>query len=475
MTWLQDMVSAAWADIAVGSWQHAALGLAAVASLLSALLVLAVLVRQAAISRRAAREGLARLEERLDRLERAMREESRTGREETAGAGERLADRVGRSLHDFGETHRAQMTQLFEIQRRQHTDFATRLTQLGEAQARSGEALRGKVEEQLTGLRRENEAKLEVMRATVDEKLQGTLEKRLGESFKQVSERLEAVHQGLGEMQTLASGVGDLKRVLTNVKTRGGWGEIQLGTLLDQILVPSQYAANALTGEGRERVEFAIRLPGRDEGAEVLLPIDAKFPVEDFERLQAAAEAADQTALAEAGRALEARIRQCARDISTKYINPPVTTDFAILFLPTEGLYAEVIRRTGLCDELQRAHRVTIAGPTTLTALLNSLQMGFRTLAIQQRSSEVWQVLGAVKTEFGRFGPVLEKVKKKLQEASNSIEEVGRRERAIQRRIRDVEALPSMETAALLGHAAPLDEDDADDTGDAPEAARAAR
>jgi DNA recombination protein RmuC len=386
---------------------------------------------------------------------------------ETAMGAERLAGRVSGSLSDFGRTNREQMAQLFDIQKAQHADFAQRLAHLTEGQTRAAEALRGKLDEQLTGLRAENAAKLETMRATVDEKLQGTLERRLGESFKLVSERLEAVHQGLGEMQTLASGVGDLKRVLTNVKTRGSWGEVQLGALLDQILVPSQYLANALTGDGLERVEFAVRLPGRGEGEEVLLPIDAKFPVEDYERLQAAAEAADQTALVEAGRALEARIRQCARDIATKYVNPPRTTDFAILFLPTEGRSAEVIRRPGLGDDLQRLHRVTIAGPTTLAALLNSLQMGFRTLAIQQRSGEVWQVLGAVKTEFGKFGPVLEKVKKKLQEASSTIDHASVRERAIHRKLRQIEAVPSMETAALLGHLDPEVADDAteDDAG----------
>jgi DNA recombination protein RmuC len=504
MTWLQHMVAAAWTDIATGSWQHAALGRAAVAALASAILAFVLVVRQAAVSRRAAREGLARLEDGLDRLERALREEGRTGSEEAGASGaqlrgevgarmtalgenvlrrldaakaetamgaERLAGRVGCSLGDFGRTNREQMAQLFDIQKAQHADFAQRLTQLAESHARAAEALRGKVEEQLTGLRTENADKLESMRATVDEKLQGTLERRLGESFKLVSERLEAVHQGLGEMQTLASGVGDLKRVLTNVKTRGSWGEVQLGALLDQILVPSQYVANALTGDGLERVEFAVRLPGRDQGEEVLLPIDAKFPVEDYERLQAAAEAADQTALAEAGRALEARIRQCARDIATNFINPPRTTDFAILFLPPDGLYAEVIRRPGLGDDLQRLHRVTIAGPTTLAALLNSLQMGFRTLAIQQRSGEVWQVLGAVKTEFGKFGPVLEKVRKKLQEASNTIDHASVRERAIHRKLRQIEAVPSMETAALLGHLDPEVADDParDDSLDDPE------
>jgi DNA recombination protein RmuC len=488
MTIWQDVVGPIWGEIVSGPWQDAALALAVLLSGLAVLLGLVALLRQGRVARRAAAGALAGIEDGLVRIERAARDEGRAGRAEAAAAGaqlrgevqssmailsetvvrrldaakaesglsaERLAERVSGSLRDFGRTNRDQMTQLFEIQKTQHADFAARMAELAAAQARAADALRATVGEQLGLLRSENAAKLDQMRATVDEKLQGTLEKRLGESFRLVSERLEAVHQGLGEMQTLAAGVGDLKRVLSNVKTRGAWGEVQLGALLDQILVPSQYLANAATGDGNERVEFAIRLPGRDEGAEVLLPIDAKFPVEDYERLQAAAEAADQQALAEAGRALEQRIRQCARDISTKYVNPPHTTDFAILFLPTEGLYAEVTRRPGLADAIQREHRVTIAGPSTLTALLNALQMGFRTLAIQQRSSEVWQVLGAVKTEFGKFGPVLEKVKKKLQEASNTIDQAGVRERAIQRRLRRIEAVPSMETAALLGHLEP--------------------
>ncbi len=384
-----------------------------------------------------------------------------------------LRQQVATNLAGFGDATRAQMNQLFEIQKGQHDGFQKRIAEMTEANARAGEALRLSVDAQLTALRTENAEKLEVMRATVDEKLQGTLEQRLGESFKMVGERLEAVHKGLGEMQTLATGVGDLKRVLTNVKARGTWGEVQLGALLEQVLTPGQYVANAATSpHSGERVEFAIRLPGHEDGAEVLLPIDAKFPIEDYERLQHASEIGDVAGVEAASKALEMRIRGCARDICTKYINPPATTDFGIMFLPTEGLYAEVIRRPGLCDELQRDWRVVVAGPTTLNAILNSLQMGFRTLAIQKRSSEVWQVLAAVKTEFGKFGPVLEKVQKKLQEASNQMDLVGRRERALQRSLRDVAELPAGESQALL--ALPeidveADERDLDDARDAAE------
>jgi DNA recombination protein RmuC len=276
------------------------------------------------------------------------------------------------------------------------------------------------------------------------------LEQRLGESFRSVSERLEQVHRGLGEMQTLASGVGDLKKVLSNVKVRGTWGEVQLGNLLEQVLTPDQYATNVATNEfNGARVEFAIRLPGHDLGP-VWLPIDAKFPVEDYQRLADAQEAGDPAGADAAAKQLEMRIRQCARDICTKYLNPPQTTDFAIMFLPTEGLYAEVVRRTGLVDAIQRECRVVVAGPITLWAILNSLQMGFRTLAIQQRSSEVWAVLGAVKTEFGKFGGVLEKVQKKLKQVSNDMDQAGVRTRAIERKLRDVQELPPAEAHRLL-------------------------
>ncbi|MET0617788.1 MAG: DNA recombination protein RmuC [Luteibacter sp.] len=329
--------------------------------------------------------------------------------------------------------------------------------------------VRATLEARLGAIQQDNAAKLEQMRATVDEKLQSTLEARLGQSFQLVSDRLEAVQRGLGEMQVLAAGVGDLKRVLTNVKTRGTFGEVQLGALLEQILVAEQYAGNVATVPGSaERVEYAIRLPGADDGTPVWLPIDAKYPVEDYQRLLDAQDAADAEGALIAGKALELRVREEAKRIRTKYVAPPHTTDFAILFLPTEGLYAEVIRRPGLSDQLQRDHRVTVAGPTTLTALLNSLQMGFRTLAIQKRSSEVWQVLAAVKNEFGKFATVLERTQKQLDSATNSIKNAGVRTRAIERKLRGVESLGGEESQALLGLTAATDEAEAapDDTAD---------
>ena len=312
--------------------------------------------------------------------------------------------------------------------------------------------VRTAVEEKLKAIQEDNTKSLEQMRQTVDEKLQGTLEKRLGESFKLVSERLEQVHKGLGEMQTLATGVGDLKRMLTNVKTRGTWGEVQLEAMLEQVLTPEQYDKNVATkGEG-ERVEFAIKLPGRGEDKDevVWLPIDAKFPVEDYQRLQDAQEKGDGELAEECGKQLENRIKACAWDISEKYLCPPKTTDFGILFLPTEGLFAEVVRRIGLAEAVQRECRVTIAGPTTLWSLLNSLQMGFRTLAIEKRSSEVWNLLAAVKTEFGKYGEILEKVQKKLQEASNTIDKTAVRSRAIERKLRGVQELPASDAQTVL-------------------------
>jgi DNA recombination protein RmuC len=293
---------------------------------------------------------------------------------------------------------------------------------------------------------------LEQIRATVDEKLQGTLEKRLGESFKQVSERLEQVYKGLGEMQALATGVGDLKKVLTNVKTRGIWGEVQLGVMLEQVLTPEQYALNVAMKECDERVEFAVKLPGRgeDEREGVWLPIDAKFPLEDYQRLMEAQENGDTEGAETAARRLESRIKQGAGEICKKYLNPPKATDFGILFLPTESLFAEVMRRAGLGESVQRECRVMIAGPTTLWSLLNSLQMGFRTLAIQKRSSEVWHLLAAVKTEWARYGEILDKVQRKLHEASSTVEKAQMRTRAIGRTLKDVEALPSQAAQAML-------------------------
>ncbi|HDR9326492.1 TPA: DNA recombination protein RmuC [Burkholderia multivorans] len=342
------------------------------------------------------------------------------------------------------------------------------LTQLTEANDRRIGEVRATLEQRLKDIETNNAAKLDEMRRVVDEKLHATLEQRLGESFKLVSDRLEQVHRGLGEMQTLAAGVGDLKKVLTNVKTRGTWGEVQLEALLEQMLTPDQYAKNVATvPKSAERVEFAIRLPGREAGVRdappVWLPIDAKFPREDYERLIDAQERADAVAVEDAARALEARVRLEARTIAEKYVAPPYTTDFALLFLPTEGLYAEILRRPGLTDLLQRDYRVTVAGPTTLTALLNSLQMGFRTLAIEQRSSEVWQVLGAVKTEFGKFGDVLARTKSQLETVTRSIEAAEQRTRVMNRKLKQVEALPGDAAAGLLGAEA-ADGADADET-----------
>jgi DNA recombination protein RmuC len=315
-------------------------------------------------------------------------------------------------------------------------------TQRGELTA-SLESVRGIVDQRLKQLHEENTGQLEKMRATVDEKLQGTLEKRLGESFKLVSERLEQVHQGLGAMRQLASDVGGLQKVLANVKMRGGWGEVQLGNLLEQVLTADQFSRNVQTrDETSERVDFAIRLPGDENGAPVWLPIDAKFPTEDYQRLLAAQDKGDVDLVESAMKGLETQLRKNAKDICAKYINPPRTTDFALMFLPTEGLYAEAIRRVGLVEQVQRDCRVIFAGPTTLAALLNSLQMGFRTLAIQKRSSEVWNLLSGVKTEFGKFGEALSSVKEKLDQAARKMEDVDVRSRAITKKLRDVEELP---------------------------------
>lgn len=308
------------------------------------------------------------------------------------------------------------------------------------------ETLRGAVEQRLERIQQDNSAKLEQMRQTVDEKLHATLEQRLSESFRQVSERLELVHKGLGEMQSLATGVGDLKRVLTNVKARGTWGEVQLGALLEQLLIPEQYAKNVATRPGSgQRVEYAIRLPGREGQEQVWLPIDSKFPLEDYERLTAAQERADPAAVEDAAKALETRVKLEAKIIREKYLEPPATTDFAILFVPTEGLYAEVARRPGLAEFVQREHRVTIAGPMNLSMIVNSLQMGFRTLAIEARASEVWLLLSGVKAEFGKFADVLARTKVQLQSVANSIDQAETRTRQIERKLKDVEALPEPE------------------------------
>jgi len=321
----------------------------------------------------------------------------------------------------------------------------TSFTQMNEQKL---ERIRESVEKKLGDIQRDNTDQLERMRHTVDEKLQSTLEKRLGESFKLVSDRLEKVHQGLGEMQNLATGVGDLKKILTNVKTRGTWGEIQLGNLLEQILIPEQYEKNFITKQGSDDpVEFAIKLP-REKG--VYIPIDAKFPKEDYERLMLAQDEGNYVLVEECSKAIENRIKLEAKKIKDKYIDPPHTTDFAILYLPIEGLYAEVLRRPGLCEFLQREYRISVAGPTTIAALLNSLQMGFRTLAVEKRASQVWELLGTVKQEFGKFGDLLDKTKEKLDLASKNIEDASRKSRSIERKLRDVQDLPQESQKELL-------------------------
>jgi len=427
--------------------------LAAIAAgLLVTIVLLSLLVARRPADARETREGFVELadaqREAAERLQREVRAEVL---EQARGNRAELAESIGR----FARQVTAQAASVAQIQNAQIDGFAQQLVRLTESNERRLAEIRATLEAKLRELQADNAHRLEQMRATVDEKLNATLEQRLGESFRLVSDRLEQVHRGLGEMQALASDVGDLKRVLANVKTRGIWGEVQLSALLEQMLAPGQYAANVATVPGSsERVEFAIRLPGRD--AAVWLPVDAKFPREDWERLQQAHDRADAVAADEAGRALESRIRTEARRIRDKYLSPPATTDFALMFLPTEGLYAEVVRRAGLVDELQRECRVVLAGPTTLCALLNSLQMGFRTFAVGQRTSEVWAVLGAVKTEFGKFGDVLAKTKQQLQSVSNSLDTAEVRSRAIVRKLRDVEALPAARAGALLP-----DDDDA--------------
>lgn len=398
---------------------------------------------------------------------------------------EQLNEKLERSLHaqigQFGDSTSRRITELSQLQKNQFDTFANQLKQsqeasrtllesLGAGMQKQQEKLEERVASHLKELRDGNEKKLDEMRKTVDEKLQGTLEKRLGESFKQVSDRLEQVHRGLGEMQSLANGVGDLKRVLTNVKTRGSWGEIQLGRLLEDIFSPDQYETNVrVKPESGERVEFAIKLPGRnDSNQPVYLPIDAKFPKEDYERLVEAAEAADPIALAAATKSLEIQIKKSAKDIRDKYVSPPHTTDFGVMFVPTEGLYAEIHRRPGLVEFVQREYKVAICGPSNCSAFLNSLQLGFRTLAIEKRSSEVWEVLGMVKSEFGKFGDALGQVKKKLKEASNKMDDVDVRTRALDRKLRSVEAIPQTDSSTLLEFLGETEDSDDFDDNDSP-------
>ena len=381
-------------------------------------------------------------------------------RTEFATGAKQLREEVIAALKGITEATTRTMGEMATLQKAQLEAMSTAIGKLSDSNEKKLEAVRVTVEGKLQSMQTDNARQLEQMRQTVDEKLQGTLEKRLNESFKQVSERLELVHKGLGEMQTLATGVGDLKKVLTNVKTRGTWGEVQLGVLLEQVLNPDQFATNVATKDDGERVEFAIKLPGQgtDKDEIVWLPIDAKFPVEDYQRLIEAQERADIEGVEAAGKQLENRVKACAGDICGKYLNPPKTTDFGILFLPIEGLFAEVIRRTGLTEVIQRECRVVIAGPTTLWSILSSLQMGFRTLAIQKRSSEVWNLLAAVKTEWTKYGDVLDAVQKKLHQASDTIEKAKVRSRAVGRKLKDVQELPAGEATALLPLDAPEDD-----------------
>jgi len=420
--------------------------------------------------------------ERIDRLERELRREvtesARDGRQESA---QNLATFQQTLTQQAAEATRTQNTQIdaFGLQlaglQKSLSDTlstqlsslsesnARRIAELSETSARTLAEVRQTLEAQLAQLQTTNATKLDEMRATVDEKLQTTLQARLGAGFKQVADQLEQVHKGLGEMQTLAQGVGDLKHLLTNVKTRGIFGEAQLASLLEQVFVSEQYAAQVATRPGSKNVaDFAIKLPGKsDDGAPLWLPIDAKFPNEDYERLLDAQGRAHAADAAEAGKALEMRIRQEAKSIAEKYVEPPYTTDFAILFLPTEGLYAEVLRRPGLMEALQREHRITLAGPTTLLAMLSALQMGFRTLALEKRSSEVWQVLGAVKTEFGKFGEVLSKVKSQTETVLKTLDGAEVRSRAMGRALKKVESLPESQVVALI----PQDKDFDSDAG----------
>jgi len=382
-----------------------------------------------------------------------LREELRKGREETLNAAKRLREEVSAGLKSANDTLSKTLESMSTLQQNQLDGMTKQLRELTDSNQAALDRIRATFDTRVKELQEGNEKKLEEMRKTVDEKLHDALEKRLGESFTLVSERLEAVQKGLGEMQNLATGVGDLKRVLTNVKTRGTWAEVQLGAILEQILAPGQYDRNVrVKAETSEVVEYAVRLPGPkdDPAACVWLPIDSKFPQEDYLRLQEAAEKADPEAVQKATDALSRTIRAAAKDIHDKYVSPPSTTDFGVMFLATEGLHAEVLRQPTLVDDLLHQYRVVAAGPTTLAAILSSLRMGFQTLAIEQRAGEVWKVLGAVKTEFGKFGEVMDKVKRQLNTASRTIDESGVRTRAMERKLRSVEQLPDEEAARIL-------------------------
>ena len=401
----------------------------------------------------------------LSRIEASIRDEFAQNRDETNRNAKETREELSGSFKILGDSTLNRMTQMVEIQKGQLEAFSVQLAALTKSNEDKMEKMRETLEAKLKAIQDDNSEKLEKMRATVDEKLHKTLEERLGESFKIVSDRLELVHRGLGEMQTLAIGVGDLKKVLSNVKTRGILGEYQLESILEQILAPEQYAKNVVTKSGsRDHVEFAIKLPGKDDRENVVwLPLDSKFHKEKYHSLLDAYDKADHELIEQASKELERAIKAAAKDIKEKYLAPPNTTDFGIMFLPFEGLYAEVVRRPDLLEALQREYKVSVTGPSTLAAFLNSLQMGFRTLAIEKRSSEVWALLGAVKTEFGKFGTFLDGIHKNLEAASNKILQASSKSRTIERKLKDVQALPSEEAVRFLGEGIELDNEQGDD------------
>jgi len=417
-------------------------------------------------------QNLVKFETIISRIEPAVREEFSSSRKENQEAFKSNREELNNSfkenrieqansLKSFEDTFTKNVKNFNELQKQKFDDLANKQENIKKETENKLKEIRETVEGKLNSIQEDNNKKLEEMRKTVDEKLQESVEKRFNESFKLITERLESVHKGLGEMQTLATGVGDLKKVLTNVKTRGTFGEVQLGAILEQFLSPQQYIKNDHPDEENEKrvVEYSIKLPGKDTDEPVLLPIDSKFPVEDYQRLLDAYDN-NPDAVEAISIQLGKSVEKCAKDISDKYIKPPKTTDFAILFVPTEGLYAEILRRPGFSENIQQKYRVVIVGPTNLVAFLSSLQMGFRTLEVQKRSSEVWEILGAVKAQFGKFGDLLEKTKKKLQETANVIDDAGKKSRTIERKLKNVEALPNEKSMKLLGEAIEIEDDD---------------
>ena len=442
----------------------------ALLSLVIILLILNVLIIFLSLSRKKQdnnielKEKFIQLDTVISKIDPLIRDEFGRSREESGRSLKENREELNQSVKLLSDTLTRTVAELSNAQKGQFELFSNRQEQIRKDSETNLKEIRETVEKKLQTLQEENSKKLEEMRKVVDEKLQETVEKRFNESFKLINERLEQVHKGLGEMQSLASGVGDLKKVLTNVKTRGNLGEIQLGAILEQILSPEQYEQNAAVRENSsERVEYVIKLPGKNnDDRSLLLPIDSKFPNEDYQRLLEAYENTADAAVRDReiiAKQFENSVKKSAKDIRDKYINPPVTTDFAILFVPTEGLYAEILRRTGLFETLQREYKITVVGPTNLVAFLSSLQMGFKTLAIEKRSSEVWEILGAVKTQFSTFGDILEKTKKKLQQATNVIDLAEVRSRAIERKLRTVQELPQDQTIELLGEAIEIEED----------------